>query len=334
MQIHRTVLPLALALAGALAAGCEKAISDVLEESRDGARGARGSARGPGDRYLAMRGRKAEPGLAFVQATPDTYAPFDVSVRTGLFDPERMATADGTRVCLELSTVDFSLFYDVCADYAAASGTWTVLAFHGPPATFLPGTLQLAASEIELRTETDGTTLRFHAREAGAPDFAPVSQMPFPAQAAPLKPAVGATNLRKGTVVGFDDPSYASAAAPGPLSAEASVAADVNACLLRGLEAFLALDGASPDFAAAAASLAEAALALADARSGADALAPGPTATRVRRRLAGAAKGLAKAEGQVADERADRALGKLEKVGRQLVLATLLLAPQPAVGVR
>lgn len=208
-----------------------------------------------------------------------------------------------------------------------------MFAFHGPPATNLPGTLELEASAIELRTETDGTTLRFHARGAGGEDYASVSEMAFPAQTAPLKAAVGTTNLRRGTEIGFDDPSYASAPAPGPLSPEAAVAADANASLLQGLEAYLALDGPAPDFAVAGARLADARLALADARAGADALAPGRTAKKVRRRLSGAAKGLAKAERLVAKEKADRALAKLAKTGRQIVVASLLLSPQPGVDV-
>jgi hypothetical protein len=333
----RLLLALAIALSGGVAAGCHESKADVLGQIREavyGERGAQSGGKVPGDRYLAMRGRTAEPGTAFVQAPPDTWAPFDVSVRTGLFDPERMATADGARVCLELSTVDFAVYYDVCADYAAASGTWTVFAFHGAPATSLPGAVELAGPEIELRTETDGTTLRFHAREAGAEDFAPVSELPFPPQASPLKAAVGGTNLRKGTVVGFDDPSYTSAGPPLPLSAEADVAADTNACLLAGLAAFLALDGAAPDFSAASAALADATLGLASARSGADSLAPSPTAKKVRRRLDAAGKSLAKADRDVAEERAERALGRLAKAGRQLVLVSLLLSPQPAVGTR
>jgi hypothetical protein len=335
MRIDRSLLAAGLFLT--LAAGCDRAQTDAIEGARSraaGGRAAEGRAKAPVDRYLALRGRKAEPGSAFVQATPDTWAPFDVSVRTGLFDPDETATANGTRVCLELSRVDFSVFYDVCADYAAAAGTWSVLAFHGPPATFLAGTLALDGPEIELRAETDGTTLRFHARAAGAKAFVPVSEMPFPVQALPLKAAVGATNLRKGTTVGFDDPVYASAPAPAPLSPEAEVAADANACLLQGLAAFLALDGESPDFAAAAAGIAAAGIALADAQTGADALAPSRATAKVRRLLASAAKSLAAADRHVAGERADRAIGKLERAGRQLVSAELILSPQPAVSLR
>jgi hypothetical protein len=335
MRIDRSLLAAGLVLT--LAAGCDRAQTDVIEGARSRAAGGRAVERGakaPVDRYLALRGRKAAPGSAFVQTPPDTWAPFDVSVRTGLFDPRQAATADGTRVCLELSRVDFSVFYDVCADYDAAAGTWSVLAFHGPPATFLAGTLALAGPEIELRAETDGATLRFHARAAGAKAFSPVSEMPFAVQALPLKAAVGATNLRKGTTVGFDDPTYTSALAPGPLSAEANVAADANACLLQGLAAFLALDGESPDLAAAAAGITAAELALADAQTGADTLAPSRATTKVRRLFASVAKSLAAAERHVAGARADRAIGKLEKAGRQLVSAVLILSPQPAVSRR
>jgi hypothetical protein len=316
-------------------AGCDKVQTDVFIEGRSSDdRAAQPRAKGPIDRHLALRGRKPQPGSGFVQAPPDTWAPFDVSVRTGLFDARRTATADGTRACLELSRVDFSVFYDVCADYdAAGGGTWSVVAFHGPPATFLAGSALIAGPELELRTETDGATLRFHARAAGAKEWSPVSEMPFPVQTLPLKAAVGATNLRKGTTIGFDDPSYASAPAPGPLSPEAGIAEDANAALLAGLDAFLALDGPSPDLGAAATALGEAALALGEAQTGADALAS-PAATTVRRRLAASAKALDAAERQVDGGRADRAIAKLVKAGRSLVQAVLILSPQPNVGAK
>jgi hypothetical protein len=328
VTVKRTARIAAFVLAAGLASGCEKAMTDVLEETRS-ANGARGQA--GGDRYLAMRGKKTAPGIAFLQAPPDTFAPFDVSVRTGFFDPQRMSTANGLRVCLELSSVDFDPFFDLCADYSAAGASWNVTAFHGPPAVFLAGSVTLSGPEIELRTETDGTTLRFHAREAGETDWSPVAAMPWTDPGVPLKPSVGATNLRKGTTLGFDDPSYESAPAPGPLDAAGQVASATQACLLRGLDAFLALDGAAPDFTSAAAALDAAADAVGEAQAGVDALPPGRTRSKTGALLRAVAKGLAKASQHVAGSRADRAIASLEKAARKAVAASLLLSPQPGV---
>jgi hypothetical protein len=323
----------ALALAAALASGCDRAQTDVLDEARGATFAAR--AKAPGDRYLALRGRKPAPGSGFVQAPPDTFAPFDVAVRTGLFDPERVATAEGVRACLELSSVGFDPFFDVCADYTAAGGgTWNVLAFHGPPVVFLTGSAALAGPEIELRTETDGATLRFHARAAGDPGWIPVAEMPWEDPGVALKPAVGATNLRKGTTIGFDEPVYASAPPPGPLDAAGQAAFDAQRCLVAGLGAFLALDRDPPDLAVAATALPTAAAAAADAVAAADALPPGRTRTKASALLRGVAKGLAKAEAHVDAGRGERALASLTKAGKKAVQASLLLSPQPAVSLR
>jgi hypothetical protein len=158
--------------------------------------------------------------------------------------------------------------------------------------------------------------------------------MPYVPPADPLKPAVGATNLRKGTVVGFDDPVYASAPAPGPLGAAAATAADASACLHAGLDAFLALDGDAPDFAAAGASVAEAKAALADALAEAAGLPDARTKAKATALLRGAGKALGKADDSIAAGRADAAIARLTKGGRKLVAALLLVSPQPAVSAR
>jgi hypothetical protein len=324
-----------LLLLACLAVACEEDDADEKQASRArlAARsiGFEASARGRSgaDRYFAIRGKKPTGGLAFVQTPPDTWAPFDVSFRAGFFDPEQMATADGVRVCLEVDNVGFSIFYDLCADYVGATSSWQLSAFHGAPFTPLPGSLALAADEIELRQETDGTTLRFHGRAAGDAMWTEVSSMAFPAQLEPLKAAFGAANVRKGTQIGFDDPSYASGPPPGPVTPEREVAADANQALLLELDAFQALDGDAPDFGAAETALTSAQSALADAQAGAAALPPTKITRKAGKKLAGAAKKLAKALAQTQDQNADGALASLVKAGHKQAEGVLLLVPQP-----
>jgi hypothetical protein len=317
-----------LAIVTTWLAGCEEFAAFDEETRRELAATSRARKGGALDHYLVIRGRKNGT-EAFIQTPPDTWAPFDVSIRTGIFDPAQAARVDGVRVCLELDTIGFTIFYDVCAVRSVSAGAWNVFSYHGPPATSLPGALPIAAQEIELRAETDGTTLRFHAREAGAKDWSPIGQMPFPAQSPPLKMSFGATGLAPKAEVGFDSPSHVSAPPPGPLTAVQQVVADLNLALLRGLAAYLALDGASPDFATAAASLGEAAAALGDAATGAAALPASDENETVEKRIGQASKSLGKAQAKVAAEKAAKALNNLEKAALRAAQAVLILAPQP-----
>jgi hypothetical protein len=330
-------LSLLVALA-ALATGCvDPGTFQEVREARValGLRGsssslvARGSlaAKGPLDRYVAMAGAKKPPavGLAFVQTTPDTWGPFDVSLRTGFFDPEQMQNPLGVRVCLEVDSVGFSVFYDVCGLFGPTG--WNVSAFTN--LGLLTGNVLIDADEIELRVEQTGMTVNFYAREAGAPVWSAVANTAFPTQTLPLKAAFGVTGLSKGTEVGFDDLEYASSAPPMAPTGAVAVAADVNAALLAGYAAFRALDGGAPDFGAAAASLDDADAALDDAMAGVAALPSSKTNQSAAKQLAKADKGLTKAQDQVAGQAADKALKTLGKAGDSLVEAALLLNPQP-----
>jgi hypothetical protein len=298
----------------------------VTDPSQANARGAAGT----GNRYVGIRGtKKTNPGFGFAQTTPDVWAPFDVSIHTGLFDPGQMASADGTRVCLEIDNVGFTVFYDVCATYAASPAGWTVAAFHGAPTTNLPGSFFTESLEIELRAETDGTTLRFHARPWTSTKWQSVAEMPWPGQTGPLEAAFGVSPILKGTLVGFDDPTFASGPPPSAPTGVAEVAAAANDALLEGLAAFQLLDGASPDFPGAATQLGLAGSALGQAQTLLAALPQDKTAKKAGKSFAKGAKKLAKAEQQVADQDADGALANLGKAGALVEKGVLLLVPQP-----
>ena len=323
---------IALALLGAGCATEEIAARMQVGERAAVAVAAAGARKASGarDRYVAVRGtKKTAPGSAFIQLTPDVWAPFDVSVHTGLFDPSQMSSANGTRACLEIDDVGFSVYFDVCAVYGTAPAGWTLSAFTGAPTVGLPGSVFLAGPEIELRIETDGSTLRFHGRLVGDVTWSKVASTPWPGQSGPLEAAFGVSPILKGTLVGFDDPSFASAAPPGlPMGADA-VAAAANDALLEGLGAYLALDGASPDFPAATAGLTAAANALADAQTLLASLPQEATAKKAGRDFAKGAKKLARAQGDVAEQDADGALKNLGKAAAAVEKAVLRLVPQP-----
>jgi hypothetical protein len=327
----RLVLLLA---AASVAAGCARNVEVADASFGSGSRSTLAVAGGVGpagapptpDRFVVLAGRKPG-GFGFVQNTPDTWGPFDVSVHSGFFDPDLRETPAGVRVCLEISNVGFSVFYDVCATHDGSD--WTVAAFKGAPLQVIAGSIELDADEIELRAEQTGGNVNFYARAFGSMTWTPVSTTSFAAQADPLKFSFGATGLSKGTAVGFDDAFYDSAGPPSAPAPAVAVAADVNAALLAGLTAHSALEGGVPDFVDAAASLSDAQDAVDDAQDGAAGLPPSKAVSSAIKLVGKAEKALAKAQDQVADQDAEKAIKTLEKGGDALVEAALLLNPQP-----
>lgn len=314
-----------LATALSVLTACDPADVEIRSIRRiDPARSTRGN-----DHYVGIRGKKRTPtGLAFMQAPPETWAPFDVSIHMGLFDPALMATAEGVVQCLEIDDVGFTIFFDVCATYDSGQSGWNLAAFHGLPSTPLTGALFVAGSEFELRAETDGTTLRFHGRPFGSMTWSEVASMPYPTVTVPLHAAFGVNLLAKGTEVGFDDPSHSSGAPVGTVTPERMVAASANGALLKALVAYQALDGDAPDFATAAAALDDALNALADAQTGAAALAT-PAGKKAATRFKKAAKKLAAADDDVTDQDAPGALKDLEKAAKSYAKGVLAIVPQP-----
>ena len=281
------------------------------------------------DHYVGIRGKKRTPtGLAFLQAPPETWAPFDVSIHMGIFDPARAATANGVVQCLEIDDVGFFLFFDVCATYDAALGGWNLAAFHGLPQTPLPGALFVAGAELELRIETDGTTLRFHGRPFGSPTWTEVASMPYPAVTIPLHAAFGVNFLAKGTEVGFDDPSHSTGPPVGPVTPERQVAASANEGMFAALAAYQALDGNAPDFATAASAVNDSLVALDEAQTGAAALAT-PAGKKAAKRFRKAAQKLSAASGRIAKQNAPRAQKELEKSAKSYAKGVLGVVPQP-----
>jgi hypothetical protein len=108
-----------------------------------------------------------------------------------------------------------------------------------------------------------------------------------------------------------------------------AVAADVNAALLAGYAAYEDIDSPSPDFASAGTHLDDAADALDDAAAGVAGLAASKAVSSAAKHIAKAAKGLPKAQDQVDGQDAKKGMKSLEKMGRSLIEAALLLNPQP-----
>ena len=260
-----------LLLGAALAAGCAR---NIEVATRASAGGTRGALRGRRGRHRSGRARAAVPrplpplagkkpgGLGFVQNTPDTWGPFDVSVRTGFFDPDQMASPHDVRVCLEIDDVGFDVFYDVCATHNGS--LWVVQGFRGAPFSAVAGTIQIDSDEIELRVEQRRANINFYARAPGDA-WTPVSTTPFAAQTAPLKPSFGATGLSKGTSVGFDDLVFTSQRPAERAGAGGRRSGRRNAALLAGYAAYRQLE--QPDFATADVNLGQAQDAIDDAQA-------------------------------------------------------------------
>jgi hypothetical protein len=309
-----------------LLAACDPADVAVRSVQRqEAARSVRGN-----DHYVGIRGKKKTPtGLAFLQAPPETWAPFDVSIHMGLFDPARTSTADGVIQCLEIDDVGFSLFFDVCATYDAAQAGWNLAAFYGGPSqTPLPGALFVAGAEFELRAATDGATLHFYGRPFGSQTWSEVASMAYPVVTVPLHAAFGVNFLAKGTEIGFDDPSFSSGPPVGPVTTERMVAASANDAMLAGLAAYQALDGDVPDFATAGAALGDALLAIGDAQTGAAALGT-RAGKKAAKQFKKAAKKLGAAAKHTAAQKAPRALKDLEKAAKSYGKGVLGIVPQP-----
>jgi len=337
----RRIVALALLSGPLLASGCAQVAHNELADASFGrgeretfavvttARAGSLAASLPKDRFLLIGGRKSAPtlGQGFVQNTPDTWGPFDVQVHTGFLDPELKAVPGGVRVCLEVDDVGFDVFYDVCAQYNQGATLWQVFAFTQLGA--LGGSVNLPNDEIELRIEQTSDDVNFYTRAFGAGSWTPVSTTTFPAQTEPLKFSFGATGLTKGTAAGFDDAVFSSSAPPVAPTGAVAVAADVNDAVLAAYAAFQDLDGAGPDFGSAGANLDASASALDAAQAGAAALPATSDNQDAAKLLGKAEKSLVKAQQQVDDQTADKALKTLEKLAHPLTEAALLLNPQP-----
>jgi hypothetical protein len=116
---------------------------------------------------------------------------------------------------------------------------------------------------------------------------------------------------------------------PGRLTLERAITTDANAALPAGLAAFLALDGASPDFPSAAVSLDLADTKLGDALLKLASLAPGKTQRKAQKLFTKGREKLLKAASESAAGDADGALKQLGKAGGAVEAGILLLVPQP-----
>lgn len=73
----------------------------------------------------------------------------------------------------------FAVFYLVCGQYDDTLDVWQ--AFAGTQGGSLPGSINVASDEIELRVEQTGGNVNFYARAAGSMSWTSVSTTTFPA---------------------------------------------------------------------------------------------------------------------------------------------------------
>lgn len=275
-----------------------------------------------GNRYFAVTAKKHGSGGAGGNTPFLLRPPYDISVRFGIFDPAFVPTADGSRGCLNLQSEDFvSIFYAVCAEYQ--SSPEGMIVDTGP----ITGELFFAGErQADIRAVADGTTLRLYGRAPGAVDWTELGSgfaLP-PSQA--LRIGGAAVFVPEASQVGFDELAFG-AGAPASPTAEESAATLMLDGLSAGLEAILALDGDTPDFAAAGVGLEEAGTALSSAEAASLALGT-KDGKKAAKKLRGAAKKLAKARDRADDQNADAALKLAYKTPKAVIQALdALLAP-------
>jgi hypothetical protein len=271
--------------------------------------------------YAGVAAGSGGAGSAYAYPPLDLWAPFDVSVSFGIFDPAAGQQGPfGAEACLRAESLDAQTFFAVCGsllpgriELSAVSSTET-----------LSETLVLGgATRADLRVEADGKSVNFYGRESGEESWSLFASTPFQ-QGEPLRPIVAATVVPELSEVGFDAPHFSSAPPPDP-SQEEAVAYELQLGLSDAVEAGLLLDGEGQDPVAAAALLASARGHLDTARTAAEALS-GP-GRKTARKISQASKKLAKAEAQFGANQFGKGFKSYAKAGKIVLQALDALLP-------
>jgi hypothetical protein len=274
------------------------------------------------DHFLAVTAGSRGAGSAGAGAPIDLWAPFELSVAFGMFDPEGGELGPfGARGCIRAESLDLTESFGLCAELQPGRMVLTPDATTGA----LAGTLVLAGATLaEIRITTDLDSLDFHGRELGATEWTLVDTVPFADQAWPLRPWVAAALVPERSQVGFDLLHFGSAPAPDP-TPEETVAYAVQQALSDALEAVHALDGPSRNPAAAATLLASAQDRLADAQAGADGL--GKPGKKAAKRIRKASQQFTKAQTLLGGPKPEKSITSYGKAAKSAAQALDALRP-------
>ncbi|HEX2484279.1 MAG TPA: hypothetical protein VHQ66_03195 [Myxococcota bacterium] len=282
-----------------------------------------GLARGAGqDNFVAVTAGNGGAGSAGAGAPIDLWAPFELSVAFGMFDPTGGEQGPfGAIGCIRAENLDLTTSFGLCAEVEPGRMVLTPDATTGP----LIGTLVLGGATLaELRIAADLDSLDFYGRELGATEWTLVDTVAFTDQAEPLRPWVAAALVPERSQVGFDLLHFAGAPPPDP-TPEQTVAYAVQLAVADALEAVLLLDGPIPDTAGSAALVASARDHLSDAETGASAL--GKPGKRVAKRIRKSSAQFAKAQAQLGEGNVEKGLKTYGKAGKSAVQALDGLLP-------
>jgi len=280
----------------------------------------------PTDAYAGVRAGPGGAGSAYAYPPLDLWAPFDLAVSFGIFDPAAGEQGPfGAEACLRAESLDGATFFAVCASLLPGR---IELSAHASTETLADTLVLGGASRADLRVEADGENVNFYGRETGADAWSLFASTPFGAQDAALRPLVAATLVPQLSEVGFDTPHFSSAPPPDP-SPEEAVAYELQLGLSDAVEAGLLLDGEGQDPAAAAVLLASARGHFDAARAAAATLA-GP-GRKTARKISQASKKLAKAQGQFAAGQFGKAFKSYAKAGKVVLQALDALLPAPVL---
>jgi hypothetical protein len=164
--------------------------------------------------YLEFKGKgKIEPRFGFVRLGYQVRQPFDMSVSVGIFDPKKLAVADGQRGCLEMDEPPSGsplVYAVVCADYTTALSGFNVSYFHNLDGSTVFGTtVFVPGSWADLRIAGDGSNLTFSTRGQGPAPWTDIGSTAYTRDLGVL-PSVGVNYLVKGGVMDFTNPALIS----------------------------------------------------------------------------------------------------------------------------
>lgn len=158
--------------------------------------------------YLEVRASKQADGNGFAFCRMDDvslWAPFTIETSGGLYSSKGAEQADGAQFCLELDghMTNPLQYYGMCAQ--VIQGGLNIYAYNSIVGGSIGSQFFAGATEADIRIQTSGGTMSFLARPSTSSSWTNIATMPFAGQTVALNPAIGASRLKSGARLGFDN---------------------------------------------------------------------------------------------------------------------------------
>lgn len=237
-------------LAGLLLLGSDcRDLSTLLATFRTDFRTARpGKSSGPRDRYLGVHASR-NGGEATFRPAREIHKPFRVEATLGLFDERRTALGAGRFGISLLEPGGVGAFF-IASVRRSGDGITVEYRTSGPNPL---GTFDVPdAREVDVALESVGGLVILYARRRGDAEYTPVAAAVAPSTG-PYQFSIDVQGLPKRAVAGFDLLRVVANGAPASPTPAQQARETVFTAVDALLEAIYALDGPSPDRAAAGA---------------------------------------------------------------------------------